>query len=271
MLLHRRFTDFLAFVKHYGFVFFATRSEDDSVGKSCRNVSFTRMHLLRSSKMPMILPTEFAMFEIDAAKSSSDRAMIDGPLASFHDAFCAQPSYSDDVMQGCFVLVDEISTVRQYPTPRAKEYIIVTMRLLHRAFPNGACQSLYGGVLMLILFDDQVHMASLWRPGMFLWIHRPCLTLNAEEPVFGMTIENSSSHHIRGMSMHGSVIYHTATPIKKVLQHANDPSKSTNISLLPFHIIIGAITCVSLITGVGPNELNRTWEKEERKVISLEV
>lgn len=273
LLLHRRFADFLAFVKYYKFDFFAQRSGSSSSSGSGygRGVSFTQLRFLKASKIPLILPTEFAIFEIDTTSSTSDRALIEGPLASFHSQFCIQPSYSDDVMQGCFVVVKEVSSVRSYPTPRAKEYVIVTLSLMHKSFPIEMREPNMG-VVVLILFDDQVYMAPLLRSGMVLWIHRPCLTRNTEEPVFGMQMENSSTNHIRGMSMHATIMFNTATPIKKYLiRHTDDPQSSGAAGLLPFHIIIGAITCISQVVGIGPTELSRSWTYEDKKILPLEA
>jgi hypothetical protein len=245
LLLHRRFSDFFAFLKHYGFDFFTPKQSITTPGvyTKARFVTFTRSRFLKGGVAPMLLPTEFLMFDIDMTKNSSDASLIRGPLSSLHASFCDSPSYSDDAVQGLFCEVLEISDVKLYPSQRAKEFRVVTLRLMHRDFPvqRGGGD----GVLVLILFDDQVHLADLWDIGLLLWFHRPCLTVNTEEPIFGMTIENTVLTRVPGMNMQGSLVYHISTPIKKCVAECALPSSTTR--LLHFHIVIGAITVVNRV------------------------
>ena len=135
-------------------------------------------------------------------------------------------------------------------------------------------------------------MSSLWTPNDVLWLHRPCLTENSTEPLYGMRIENNLVYHIPGMSMEGSVVFNMVTPIKKykfntyshydeqqqqqqnnnnnnnnnnsnynynninynknINNNNNNNNKSNSIEshsftpyppLLPYHMVLGAITC----------------------------
>ena len=256
LLLHRRFADFIAYVNHIstGYPdFFATKSAACLGSGLGRKFSCTKTRLLRSNATAIILPTEYAAFEIDA-NSKDDIRMLQGPLKELHRQFLQQPSISDDQLQGCYGIVHEVSEIRTYPTARARTYRLVSLQLVtiegidqlllaKDLSTSSSALSLSAGIVFILLFDDQVHMSDLWSPQDLLYIHRPCISVNDQEPLFGMNVEVHTS-------MGGHVVYPVATPIKK------HPRREVNAVYSPttsgkqmnaYHLIIGAITCVSLI------------------------
>ena len=289
LLLHRRFADFLAYVKHIsstGYLdFFAAKSVERSNTGAGRKFLCTKTRLLRSNATPIILPTEYAMFEIDA-NTKDDLQMLRGPFKELHRQFLRQPSTCDDQLQGCYGLVHEISDIRSYPTARARSYRLVSLQLVTlegieellvgkdvSPVPLSSSAPLSAGVVFILLFDDQVYMSDLWSPRDLLYIHRPCISMNDQEPLFGMSVETQTS-------MGGQIVYPVVTPIKKHPRRDNNTCYSPITSgkqLNPYHLIVGAITCVSLVK--KKIEGNVAYEKTgderncpryQQSVISLE-
>ena len=283
LLLHRRFTDFIAYVNHIsaGYPnFFAAKSIGSSGSELGRKFLCTKTRLLRSNATAIILPTEYAAFEIDT-NSKDDLRMLQGPLKELHRQFLRQPSTSDDQLQGCYGIVYEISEIRTYPTARARSYRLVSLQLVTL---EGVDQLLIGkdvsssfssssaplsaGIVFILLFDDQVHMSNLWSPQDLLYIHRPCVSINEEEPLFGMNVEVRTS-------MGGEVVYPVATPIKKYPRREANAVYSPTTSgkqMNSYHLIVGAITCVSLVKKKEDNYDSNSSDgtNEQRSVISLE-
>ena len=303
LLIHRRFSDFLSYIRYLccdkgADLFFRTEVAtlvSTSTESPGRRFMCTRCRLLRAgaysmklsgdssdSSQYMVLPTEFAMFEFDIS-NSDDKMLLLGPFLDLHDEFCQSPSMNDELLQGCFCIVGEISGVRMYPTPRAKRCRLVSLYLpthdtIVEIFNAGSIdmkshEQRYCGVFFVILFDDQVHMANLWNHGDLLWFHRPCLSTNNEEPLFGMTVENPRS------SLGGKVVYQPATPIKQYLrrrsnedEHSSTPC-TTSKELLPFHMIVGTITCVSIIRtdlSIG-GDFKKNDQKDDISKLCLET
>ena len=283
LLLHRRFADFIAYVNHIsaGYPnFFAAKSIASSGSELGRKFLCTKTRLLRSNATAIILPTEYASFEIDT-NSKDDIRMLQGPLKELHRQFLRQPSTSDDQLQGCYGIVYEISEIRTYPTARARSYRLVSLQLvtlegvdqllLGKDVSSSSSAPLSAGIVFVLLFDDQVHMSNLWSPQDLLYIHRPCVSNNEEEPLFGMNVEVRTS-------MGGEVVYPVATPIKKHPRREANAVYSPTTSgkqMNSYHLIVGAITCISLVkkredsndsnSSDGSNDL-----RERRSVISLE-
>ena len=289
LLMHRRFSDFIAYVNHIftgNMDFFATKNVTGMSRVSMgvtegRRFLCTKTRLLHSNTTAIILPTEYAMFEIDS-NSEGDMRLLQGAFKELHRAFLQQPSYRDDELQGCFVLVHEISEVKTYPTARARSYRLVSLQLVtleginqlifgqDSASSSPSSAPMSAAIVFVLLFDDQVHMSDLWSPQDLLYIHRPCVSMNDQEPLFGMNIETRTS-------MGGNMVYPVATPIKKhprreakVMYTPRTSGKQMN----PYHLIVGAITCISLVSKKTSNNSdgngNVEIDEQQQQILSLE-
>ena len=180
-------------------------NSDLSVAKVNRIFSISKIRFLNTNSSLLLLPSEFSIFELDPFNFQSDHKMITEHLIFQHKKFLDSPSYEDSVFQGCFCVVNDIHPVGKYPTERAKEYRLVslnipTARSLESLFAPETSKHVhtmaYHGVCFVLLFDDQVHLSDLWKPNDLLYLHRPCLSPNNTEPLYGMKVENSSHNHI---------------------------------------------------------------------------
>ena len=127
-----------------------------------------------------------------------------------------------------FVEVIHIGEGRPHPSRQQSQYLVVRLRLL---FTDRETH--------LILFDDQLRLASLWRIGMVLLLFRPYVVMNIDEALFG------SSVSVAGPMTH-SVVTRAAPELAHVLHHPH--------TTLRVHLLYGAVTVVAIISGIVENK-----------------
>ena len=168
----------------------------------------------------------------DCFRSSCDRGQEDVDGANSMDAVtalrCRFSGITDPgAVTALFVEVVQIGEGRPHPSIKQSQYLVVRMRLL---FTDRETH--------LILFDDQLRLASLWRPGMVLLLFRPYVVMNIDEALFGCCISAVAGPMIQ------SVL--TVTGAAPELVHASHHPHT----VLPVHLLYGTVTVVAAVSGI---------------------
>ena len=149
---------------------------------------------------------------VDGANSMDAVSSLRGSLSSITDP---------GTVTALFVEVVQIGEGRPHPSRQQSQYLVVRLRML---FTDRETH--------LILFDDQLRLASLWRTGMVLLLFRPYVVMNIDEALFGSCIS------VAGPMTHSVVT--RAAPELAHLPH----------TVLPVHLLYGAVTVVAAVSGI---------------------
>lgn len=272
MILHRQFTDLVAFTKHYTGLDFL----DD---RDCRMV---QCRLMRSHSA-MLVPTPSIIFIIDlhssqhtavpssahanACSSSSQLPILD-KKTKMADFFCrvlleyCRRFYASFVSESSrnhvnatlteeansknqvVVLASVVSFSKIYQHPHnSSSYCVVRLRVFNPSQLDPSTPSVHTNlidsaslqIVCLILRDEQATMVSLWNIGDILLLYRPFIALNSDEILFGRKVKCPNYH-----SMEYNVIEHPADGFE-------DQNGDSNISI---HFLYGDVTVVSKVIGL---------------------
>jgi hypothetical protein len=157
-------------------------------------------------------------------------------------------------MQGVFASVVYISGLFEYPTHFNKQYRVIKLRVRHQSQRRPM-------TLLLILYDDQVHLASVWKEQDVLFIYRPYLMMNCDELLFGSSVDHSSQ------SFQHKEIHRTADIIASLTASSSDCN-----DVQSFHLLYGCITVCCLVENMEfndqPSELLSTVNDDDTVVTS---
>ena len=195
---------------------------------------------------PIIQPSPLGMLHMDVVNDSNDARFYKEILRQMHESFlcsCDQGqervdlAYSvdtvtalrsslsgitdQDSVTALFVEVIEIGEGRPHPSKQQSQYLVVRLRMLFTDRET-----------LLILFDDQLRLASLWHAGMVLLLFRPYVVMNTDEALFGCSV---------------SVVSERSFEAVPELAHASHYPHT----MLPVHFLYGSVTVVAAVAGIA--------------------
>lgn len=240
LIIHRQFMDWFNFISHYQFDLFITT-------RKCR---LTHCRLSRHPEL-LLLPTSLLVF-ILSISNPFDGHFVFSTLKFLHESNCTCRTTLpiDTGVTGVFAEVIDIGSISAYRGPsNAKQYVLVRLKIYSDLFRVEDYDE-PPLTTFLVLYDEQVDLVNLLNIGEMLWIFRPCYTLNSDEfEIFG---------HRRFVSAPMAYIcQHNTDEMIINLGHENMDSNhgyndiQTSIpNMLPYHIIYGSVTSISIIEGL---------------------
>jgi hypothetical protein len=236
LLTHEQFNDWTAFCHRHGV--------EPLAGRDVR-VTSCRLLLLHP---PVLLPTPLLSFTLDA-RQPADTAFIKDTLMPLY-ASLVSDNFPPDKLGGairCVIAqIRAIGTTAKHPT-HSGSFRVVKLELTTVA--PGA-RNLAGVLeetlplktrfIFLLLLEDKVHLADLWKRDEVLFLYRPYLAENDGEALFGKRTE------VRGGAAQGAFDHDDVVRCADdLLQGAlDDPSVAS------VHMLVSEITMCAVVTGL---------------------
>lgn len=132
-----------------------------------------------------------------------------------------------------FAEVLYISAVLPYPSSFNKQYQVVLLR--YRPSPQSSQPPAAAYITFLILYDEHVHLSSMWEESQMLWIYRPYLMKNAEEALFGGVVDYRDK----------AFAYIEAPRTSEVIAQLLTVHSGSN--LVDFHLLYGCTTVICIV------------------------
>ena len=191
ILLHRKFSDIIAFIKFVlGFDLLQNRRV---LLTNCR---------YRKSQSLVLMPTMFMMLVFDVNEPDKNSTLLRNLWYKMHDDMCevvktipaaTSPEAADQYNLTCKVFIVEImkiSDVFEHPEKQNMTYRVVQLSIRDKLSPSVGSDNLvpHDLLIYLILTDEQVVLSTLWKEHDTILLYRPYIASNSEQVLFGSSI-----------------------------------------------------------------------------------
>ena len=237
ILLHRKFSDIIAFIK---FVVGSDLLQN-------RRVLLTNCRYRKSQSL-VLMPTMFMMLVFDVNEIDKNSILLRNLWYKMHDdtydvvktiPAATSPEGADQYNLTCKVFIVEIlkiSDVFEHPEKQNMTYRVVKLSIRNKLNPSVGNDHVvpHDLLIYLILTDEQVVLSTLWKEHDIILLYRPYIASNSEQALFGSSI-----------SSHGSMQYNKVT---RPAPGFEDVSSTPNV--LSIHLYYSLLTVAIRLDGM---------------------
>lgn len=147
-----------------------------------------------------------------------------------------------------------ISPAHPYPGGAfSAQFKVIKLRVLPDGFP--AASEVCGRITFLILYDDALQSSALLKEGQLLLVYRPFIMSNEQEVLFGRVEDHTSEafSHVK------------VTARCEVLRALTADCSPPDLSLLPFHLLLGCTTVVCVVSNLLLTSAKQSAAVDERR------
>ena len=196
ILLHRKFSDIIAFIKFI--LKFDLLQNRRVLLTNCR---------YRKSQSLILMPTMFMMLVFNVNDTDKNSILLKNLWYQMHDDTCnvvktistvTSIEGADQYNFTCKVFIVEvlkISEIFEHPEKQNMMYRVVTLSIRNKLSPGvGADREIPHDLLIyLILTDEQVVLSTLWKEHDIILLYRPYIGSNSEQVLFGSSVSGYGS------------------------------------------------------------------------------